>query len=301
MSKIISAIDVGSNAIRMMIASYDQGRITEIKKFRSPVRLGHDVFENGAISEKTMESAADAFIQFARLNRKYKVQAGRTVATSALREAKNKKQFIQFILERAHIKIEIIDGQEEAELIFQAVQNEIDLHHRNALLIDIGGGSVEVTLCQKAQIKVSQSFPVGTVRIIEQLKKRNLSEKSLKVLIGELAPPLCHYIEKNISSLPMDFAVGTGGNLECMARLKLDLLGKTPNSYLTLHELVEISEKISEMSLENRITKLELRPDRADVILPALLVVKCILRQAGVEKIHIPCVGLRDGILRSLI
>jgi len=285
----------------MMIASYQKGRIVEVKKFRSPVRLGQDVFRNGLISEQTLDAAAESFVQFAHLNRKYKVQRGRSVATSAVREAKNKNQFIKYILEKSHLQIEVIDGTEEAQLIFQAVQNEIDLQRKNVLLIDIGGGSVEVTLSQNSKMKSTQSFPMGTVRILDQLKKRKLSEEGLKVLIGNFMPPLSKYIEKNISGLPMNFAIGTGGNLECMARLKLDLLHKTPNNYLTLEELVEITKRLTKINQQTRIEKLGLRPDRADVIVPAILIVKTILRQAGIEKLHIPCVGLRDGLLWSLV
>ncbi len=301
MNQILSAIDVGSNAIRMMIAAHHNGRIVEIKKFRSPVRLGRDVFENGSITEQTFKEVAETFLQFAHLNRKYKVHHGRSVATSAAREAKNGQQLVKYILEKSHIKVEIIDGIEEAKLIFKAVQKEIDLEGRHALLIDIGGGSVEVSLAQNAKMKVTQSFPMGTVRILDQLKKRKLNEKSLKILIGDFMPPLSHFIEKNISGLPMDFAVGTGGNLECMARLKLDLLHKTPNNYLTLNELVAIVEQLMNISIQTRIDKLGLRPDRADVIVPAILVVKTIMRQSSIDKIHIPCVGLRDGLLWSLI
>ncbi len=301
MKQILSAIDVGSNAIRMMIAEHRDGRIIELKKFRSPVRIGHDVFKDGYISEKTIESVLDTFKQFAHLNRKYNVILGRSVATSATREAKNGHHLVKAILEKSHIKVEIIDGIEEAQLIFQAVEHQVDLKNKNALLIDIGGGSVEVTLSQNAKLKTTKSFPMGTVRILDQMKKRNLDEKSIKILIGDLMPPLANYVEKNISGLNIAFAVGTGGNLECMARLKMDLLNKTPNNYITLKELVEISEKLLKINQQTRIEKLGMRPDRADVIIPAILVVKTIMRQAGTEKIHIPCVGLRDGLLWGLV
>lgn len=301
MAQILSAIDVGSNAIRMMIAEYRDGRIIELKKFRSPVRIGKDVFKDGSISEKTIEDVLETFKQFAHLNLKYHVSLGRSVATSATREAKNGQQLIKSILESSHIKVEIIDGTEEANLIFNAVENAVDLKNKNAVLIDIGGGSVEVTLSKNAKLKSTKSFPMGTVRILDQLKKRKLAESSLKVLIGDLMPPLSNYIEKNFAGLNLDFAVGTGGNLECMARLKLDLLHKTPNTYLTLQELAGLSDKLLKIDLPARVEKLGLRPDRADVIVPAILVVKTIMRQTGVEKIHIPCVGLRDGLLWGLV
>lgn len=306
MKKIISAIDIGSNAMRMIIAEAnlnERGEIylRELKKIRSPIRLGKEVFLDQPISEKTLEESINTFIHFKNINQKYEVQSCRAVATSALREAKNKIDFIEKIEKHSGIKIELIDGIEEAQLIFLAVSKEIDLKTGSQVLIDIGGGSVEITFTEQGKRVESKSFPMGTVRILDQLIKRKLTEENLKVVMGDFIAPVSKYIESTPTNSKPSYAIGTGGNLECMARLKLDLLKKTPNSYITLNELVEICERLKGLSISDRIHKLNLRPDRADVILPAILIVKTIMRQSGVNKIVIPCVGLRNGILWSML
>lgn len=306
MKKIISAIDIGSNAMRMMIAEAqlsEQGEIhlRELKKIRAPVRLGKEVFLDQPISSKTIETSIETFIHFKNINQKYGVQQCRAVATSALREAKNKSQFIEKIEKHSGIKIELIDGIEEARLISLAVNKELDLTTGSQVLIDIGGGSVEITFTENGKTMDSKSFPMGTVRILDQLIQRKLTEDHLKVVIGDFITPISKYIENVPCENKASFAIGTGGNLECMARLKLDLLKKSPNTYVTLSELMEIYDKVRALSISDRIHKLNLRPDRADVILPAILVVKTIMRQASVNKIVIPCVGLRNGILWSML
>lgn len=297
----ISAIDIGSNAIRMIIGEIRDHQVRILKKFRSPVRLGADVFKDGVISESTLEKAEETFMQFADLNRKYNIKFCRAVATSATREAKNKTDFVHRIFTKSKIKIEVIDGTKEAELIFSAVKHEVALEQKNVILIDVGGGSVEITHCQKAKLAATQSFPLGTVRLLDELRRKKMNESNFKVIIGDHLSEVHDFIKSHLPHESFDFAVGTGGNLECMARLKLDLLKKTPNTYCTLDELMQISDGLLKMSVKDRIEKLRLRPDRADVIIPAILVVKSILRQTNTQKILIPCVGLRDGLMRSLV
>ncbi len=301
LNRKISAIDIGSNAIRMMIAQQEAGQLLPFKKYRSAVRLGADVFRDGIISEETLILAEEAFVHFAHLNAKYGVHHCRAVATSATREAKNGLEFASRLEKKSKIKLEIIDSLEEAKLIFAAVKHEIPLENKNALLIDVGGGSVEVTHVANSHIQVSQSFPLGTVRLLEILQQKKMKESHLKVVLGDHLESLNHFIQKSLTGLNLEFAIGTGGNLDCMARLKLDLLKKTPNTYCTLEELHEISERLLQTSTKDRIEKWHLRPDRADVIVPAILVVKTIMRQCSLQKIMIPCVGLREGILWSML
>jgi exopolyphosphatase/guanosine-5'-triphosphate,3'-diphosphate pyrophosphatase len=301
MSQIVSAIDIGSNAIRMILAELDSGQIRPLKKFRAAVRLGADVFRQGFISEQTLGLAEETFIHLAHLNKKYDVRHCRAVATSATREAQNKQEFVERIEKISNIKLEIIDSSEEAQLIFSAVKHEVPLENKNVLLIDVGGGSVELTHVDNGQLIVTQSFPLGTVRLLEALHKKKMTETHFKIILGDHLNSLDMFIQKNLSSLNLEFAIGTGGNLECMSRLKLDLLKKTPNTYCTLDELNEISEQLFATSTKDRIEKWHLRPDRADVIVPAVLVVKIILRQCSLQKILTPGVGLRDGILWSML
>lgn len=301
MHSCLSAIDMGSNAIRLIVGEVRDRHLRTIKKFRAPVRLGRDVFRTGKISDQTVREALEAFSEFAAINERYGVVACRAVATSAVREAQNGAEFVARVRKESGITIEIIDGIEEARLIHLAVQREVDLSKKRIMLIDIGGGSVEVTFSENGMMSATQSFPMGTVRILQKLSERKLNERDLKVIMGEFLQPLGHYIESHAtSSQPVEWAVGTGGNLECMGRLKVELLKRSPPTLVSLAELAEITARLEKLSLKDRIEKLELRPDRADVIVPALVLVKTILRQSGIKKILIPGVGLRDGILWSL-
>lgn len=296
----ISAIDIGSNAIRMIVGEVRDQRLRIVKKYRAPVRLGKDVFKSGTISEETLHQAEEAFGRFVEINRKYRIHHCRAVATSAVREAKNKDAFLNRMHRASKIGVEIIDGIEEARLIHTAVQREVDLSRKRILLIDVGGGSVEVTFSENGLMSATQSFPMGTVRMLQMLSERKLDEKGLKIVMGEFIQPLSHYIESHVGPSRVELAVGTGGNLECMGKMKIQLLHRTPNTLVSLSELVEISRRLEAMSVQDRVQKLDLRPDRADVIVPAVLLVKTILRQAGVDKILIPGVGLRDGLLWSV-
>ncbi len=294
----ISAIDIGSNAMRMIIGEVVLHRVYVIKKVRASVRLGHDVFLDGKISEQTLSQAQKALKEFSSLNKKFKVRKCLAVGTSALREAKNRQEFVKKVFGKSRIRVSIINGTKEAGLIFKAVAQEVDLTDKKVALIDIGGGSVEVTICRGEKIVSTQSFPLGTVRLLETLNKQHLSEDELPAVIKKLTGPLLKFMRKNQKG-QLDFAVGTGGNLEAMARLKTYLLKKTPNTFLTLKELEALTKILRRYTVKQRILKLGLRPDRADVIIPAIMVVKTILRQSGADRLVIPCVGLRDGLLTS--
>lgn len=296
----LSAIDIGSNAIRMIIGEVRDQRLEILRKLRAPVRLGKDVFRQGKISAETMREAEQAFVRFRQLNEEMSISHCRAVATSAVREATNRDEFEKRIFKKSGIRIETIDGIEEARLVHFAVQREVDFSKKRIMLIDIGGGSVEITFSEKGLMSASQSFPMGTVRMLQMLEQRKLTEKDLKVIMGEFVTPLSGFLDSHTGQSPTEWAVGTGGNFECMGKLKVQLLGKSPATLVSLNELVEISHRLQKMSIKERIEKLKLRPDRADVILPAIMLVKTILRQAGLGKILIPGVGLRDGLLWSL-
>jgi exopolyphosphatase/guanosine-5'-triphosphate,3'-diphosphate pyrophosphatase len=296
----IAAIDIGSNAIRMILAEQGPQGLHTLKKFRFPIRLGADVFATGRISGKNLRESARTFKKFRELAKELKVTHLRAVGTSALRESQNGKAFVELIRRKSGIRIEIIDGVEEAKLIHTAVRREVNLENNNALLIDIGGGSVELTFSEKSLMSATQSFPFGTVRTLERLKKSKWTEAQLGLVIGEYLNTLSHFIHSHASTLKFDFAIGTGGNLETLGKLKPMLLGSQQVTSITATELTEMVGKIARFSIADRIEKLKLRPDRADVILPAALVVQAILRQANIERLLIPHVGLKDGLLWSV-
>ncbi|XGC81659.1 hypothetical protein ACES2L_04085 [Bdellovibrio bacteriovorus] len=304
MLRRVSAIDIGSNAIRMMIADISQDpspAIHVVKRFRAAVRLGHDVFTAGIITPATMDIAKATFRRYAETNKELNVETCRAVATSACREAKNRQEFVEEIFKSSNIKIDVIDGTEEGRLIHLAVRKELNLDSKRSMLIDIGGGSVEVSFSDGDKMTATKSFPMGTVRILENLTKRQLNESHLNIIMGEFLGELGEHIYKNSDHDPVDFAIGTGGNLECLGKLKVQLLNTSPHSFLTLMELTQIIEKLKTFKVKERIEVLKLRPDRADVIIPAAMLVQTIMRQAEVQKILIPGVGLRDGIAWSML
>ncbi len=297
----LSAIDIGSNAIRLIIAEKTAESFRVVKKYRIPIRLGKDVFHRGEISGKTMKESSRAFEKIAEIHRRWNILKYSAVATSAVREAQNQNEFVSEIKRKSGIQIQVIDGVLEANYIHNAIIHELDLSQRRAVLIDVGGGSVEVTFSEHAKMLTTKSFRMGTVRLLEHLNKRNLKEKDFKIVLGDFIQPLSQYIGTFKSDHELDIAVGTGGNIECMGKLRLQLLGKSPTNYVLLSELVEIADIVGKLSIKDRVEKLHLKPDRADVIIPALLLVKTILTQTGVEKILVPGVGLRDGLLWSLV
>jgi exopolyphosphatase / guanosine-5'-triphosphate,3'-diphosphate pyrophosphatase len=297
----LAAIDVGSNAIRLVLASHSPSGMKDIKKYRTPIRLGADVFAKGKISGKNLKDSARAFQKFRQVLNKAKIHSVRAVGTSALREAKNKSAFVELIRRKSGIQVEIIDGIEEARLVYLAVKKQIHLEDYDCLLIDIGGGSVELTFSDRGMSSSDQSFPFGTVRTLQKLKAKKLNERQIRLIIGEYIHSFSHFISSHNAGRKIDFAVGTGGNLEALGRMKTKLLKKSSRTSITISELNLIIEKLSRMSIQERISKLKLRPDRADVILPAALITQSCMRLAGIERILIPYVGLKDGILWTMI
>jgi exopolyphosphatase/guanosine-5'-triphosphate,3'-diphosphate pyrophosphatase len=297
----LAAIDIGSNAIRMIIAERTQHEMKILKKFRFPIRLGADVFEKGRISNKNLKEAAKTFENFKELSAEYHVHKIKAVGTSALREAQNQKEFVDLIFEKSQIQIEVIDGVEEAKIIHTAVKNELDLDQHRALLIDIGGGSVELTFSENSLMTATQSFPFGTVRTLEALKKKHAGENQLSLIVGEFVTPLSHFLSSQPGTQKLEFAVGTGGNVETLGKLKPLLLSRNARTFLSFEDLSQMIELIKKTSYKDRIEKWDLRADRADVILPAALVVQTVMRQASLSKILIPYVGLKDGLLWEMV
>lgn len=295
-----AAIDVGSNAIRMVISDWDGKKFQAIHKYRFPIRLGAEVFEKGKISGKIIRASARTFQKFAQVAKKYDTRTIRAVGTSALREAKNQTAFVELVWRKSGIHIEVVSGIKEAGLIYRAVQKEVGLKNHNALLVDIGGGSVELTFVENGKPTATKSFPFGTVRTLENMKKRNLTEDQIGIVIGDYIKPLSEFILKHQLAKPLEFAVGTGGNFETLGKLKAQLIGKLSKSELSDTELDMIIQKLKATPMKERIEKMDLRPDRADVVIPAALIVQAVLKQASIQQLLIPGVGLKDGILWSL-
>lgn len=297
----LAAVDIGSNAIRLVIGQIDDhGDISVLKKFREPVRLGEDVFSKGEISEKTSEKALAAFIRFRNRIKEGQIKHVRAVATSALREAKNRDEFIASVKKASGLSIEVIDGLEEGRLIYSAVSHRVNLNDKVALLIDIGGGSVELTVVDHGARKATQSFKMGTVRILQLIQQRGLKEGSARLVIDELMGPAREFIAKQTEKFHIDIAVGTGGNFETLGKLRVALLHKNSIFSMYSSEVADLAAHLETMSLKERIQFLRLRPDRADVIVPAAHLTRAVMDAAQTEVLVIPYVGLRDGILTEM-
>lgn len=297
----ISAIDVGSNAMRMAIGEVDERwQVRVIENVRLPVRLGGDVFGEGILQGRTIRQTEEAFLRFKHLAETHDVQRLRAVATSAAREAVNGALLIDRIRRTSGIELEIISGEEEARLIHRAVVHALRLKKKRTLLIDIGGGSVEVTVSNGQSIISTESYNMGTVRLLEKLDEVKKFRQPFGKLVREYAEAARYRIERDLGDEKIQVCAGTGGNVEEIGRLRQKLFKGESDRLITLPELEKLIERLSEMSVSERMRRLGLRPDRADVILPAAIVLHMVAREAGVKQIAIPNVGLKDGILLDL-
>jgi exopolyphosphatase/guanosine-5'-triphosphate,3'-diphosphate pyrophosphatase len=297
----VAAIDVGSNAIRLAIGTVGpEGKLTVLTNRRASVRLGRDVFRSGKLSVALQEQAIEAFLAFQRSIKEFKVSSYRAVATSALRDANNGAAFIARVKTSTGLHLETISGDEEARLIHLAVKSTVPLSQGTSLLMDIGGGSVEITLVHRGNVYFSDSVNMGTVRMLEMVQGKKLSPLVLKRLIRQYANRIQRQVKRGLSRTVVSRMIGTGGNLDTLGELRRKLLKKKDSSFIKREELSRLYNILSAMSLEERISTLELRPDRADVIIPAMALVLGVMEQAQVKTLLIPKVGLREGILLDL-
>lgn len=298
----IGAIDIGSNAIRFAIGSVgpDQ-KLTIQENVREAIRLGKDVFTQGSISDETIGRAKEAFIKFRNISLEHKVGLMRAVGTSALREASNNQEFIDKVYQASDIKVSIIDGGEEARLVTLAVAKEVDFRKKLALAVDIGGGSIEISLVSDGDIILSDSLKMGTVRLLQLLEEKKRGRKIFNKLVSGYVEGVRRQVEEELGSRKVDLCIGTGGNIEALGNLRTSLLGKEDKTFVKVDELDSLIEHLQSLSYEERIDQLKLRADRADVIIPASIIIQQIVRQVGVKHLTIPHVGLKEGVLLDMV
>jgi len=283
-----AAIDIGSNAVRLLFSQvFENGKDVTFKKdalFRVPLRLGDDVFVNKKISKEKISSLIDTMIAFKHLIKAYKPADYMACATSAMREAANRKEILKKIKKETGITLEIIDGKKEADIIYSnQIAEKLD-KKGNYLYIDVGGGSTELTLISKSRIISSQSFNIGTVRF---LKKKDLKSEWTKME---------KWLKENAGLYTSIDGIGSGGNINKMFRMS----GIKDGEPVLLKDIKKIFNELKTYSLEERITKMGLRPDRADVIIPAANIFISVMKWAKIKKLYVPQVGLSDGIIHIL-
>lgn len=302
MPATLAAIDIGSNAIRLSIGRIENDRtVTVTDNYREAVRLGRDVFTKHSISEEAMDAAVNAFKRFREIIDRNSVTFTRAVATSALREAMNSDSFNDNVSNASGIDIDIINAEEEARLIHLAVSEKVNLKNRTALLIDIGGGTTEVTLTVDGSILATESFRLGSVRLLQLLEDKKQGEKKFNLLVEEYVEAAQRRLKKEISGRKIELCVGTGGNIEALADLKKDILSKEKNGSFSADDLNSILKKLMSLSFEDRVQQLRLRPDRADVIIPASIILREIVKVAGIAEVLVPDVGLKEGLIIDMV
>ncbi len=285
----LAAVDIGSNAIRMQISNvvFYNGKFT-IKKLeyvRFPLRLGKDVFEKGHITPPLEQKFLKLMQAFQILIELYDVEAYRICATSALRESANGREIVEKIKQEVGLKIDIIDGQEEANLINKAITKYLD--EKAYLHIDVGGGSTELTLYKNYEKIAIESFPMGSVRLMN-----TVNSPGIWLSIED-------WLEKHLrrDMYPIT-AIGTGGNINKLYELANKKSKKSKS--MTLAEVTQVQDEVSAMSMDERMNNLMLNPDRADVIIPAAEIYLHVMRKAKSKKIIVPDVGLKDGMIETL-
>lgn len=289
--KKYAAIDIGSNAIRLLIANIiiEKNNPPQFKKsslIRVPIRLGADAFVKGIISDANRQRMHDAMEAFKLLMKVHKVEKYKACATSAMREAKNGTEIANEILNKTGIEIDIINGKEEAAIIFSTDLNALIKSDKSYLYVDVGGGSTEFTLFSKGNIVASKSFRMGTVRLLNNTKTEN------KVIFNDVE----EWIKANTHTLGKIALIGSGGNINKLYKMSGRTIGK-PLSYIFLNAQYKF---LKNMSYDERISELSLNPDRADVIIPATKIYLSAMKWSGATKIHVPKIGLSDGIIKSL-
>lgn len=289
------AIDLGSNAMRAIIARRVGSELMVIKNFRVPLRLGEDVFNGGFISAKKMEETENAFIELFHSFAAYGVTEVRCMATSAMRDAMNGPVLVEKILKYTGIEIEIIRGKEEANVICEAVKSQLDFREHDVMLMDIGGGSTELTLIKNGEIIGVKSFNVGTVRLLHYKNQIELEKK----INFELERMLV-FIREHFGKKKPDFFVGTGGNLRRIGKIRKKTLGRPTSQLATFSEISHMEDIILSMSYIDRIRGLELTENQADVILPATMLTQKLMQKLKITEILLPKVGLKEGILLSM-
>jgi exopolyphosphatase/guanosine-5'-triphosphate,3'-diphosphate pyrophosphatase len=277
-----------------------QGEYKVIHSERASVRLGQDSFELGAFRDETIELASRTFAAFRETLNTRRIVGLRAVATSATREAANTKQLVDAVRSASGIELEVIDGLEEAQLMFGAITATRDLKGQSALLIDMGGGSVEITVAVNGGAVGAETLPLGPVRLLCGLRKRGLTESAVHQLLEPHAYAVEHLLRAELNNGKVDIAFGAGGSLEALGALRPQMLNKPKIYKLQIGDLETLIPMLLSLSVEERMDQLGLRNDRADVIAIAAIVLHALMDEADVQRIVLPGLGIKDGILKQL-
>ena len=285
----LAAIDIGSNAARLLITevieqhSFDP-KFNKLNLIRVPLRLGFDVFENGLISDEKTTMLIQTLKAFRHLINAYEVDAIKACATSAMRDAKNSDKIIAIIKKETGLDVEVITGEMEANLVYENhIAENMDKDH-SYMYIDVGGGSTEVSIFGNGKLTAKKSFNIGTIRLLKNGVSENVWDE------------MKEYIKQSTKSHKDIVSIGSGGNINKVFSLSKKKDGKP----LHIELLRDYYKELSSFSVADRINNYGLRADRADVIVPALLIYINAMRWANSEQIYVPKIGLADGLIHHL-
>lgn len=286
-----AAIDIGSNAVRLLIKHVEEDsngvpHFSKVLLLRIPLRLGFDVFAMGKISEQKEKNLIRLMKSYRHIMKIYDVDSYRACATSAMRDAANGMQIIKYIRKKTDIKIDIIDGQEEARMIYNNHIEQLEDRTGNYMYVDVGGGSTEINLLSQGELVCSRSYNIGTLRILNQAVK----DSEWQRLKDDMAALALSYSQINI--------IGSGGNINKLYRLadKKDKKQKR----MTVDTLRQLYDSLKVLTVEERMEQYGLKPDRADVIVPAGTIFLTIADLIQAAFIYVPVIGLSDGIIDNL-
>ena len=287
--KKFAAIDIGSNAVRLLISTITEpdNKPVTFKKtslVRVPIRLGQDVFTKSYISDQSSQRMIDTMKAFGLLMKSHNIEAYRACATSAMRDAKNGRAIAEKISKECNIDIDIIDGTDEAAIIAATDLHALVDDNKTYLYVDVGGGSTEFTLFSEGKTIASKSFKLGTVRILNH----TISEET-----WQEAEEWVKSVTKPYSRIEM---VGSGGNINNIFKSSNKKVGK-PLSFFYLSSYFQL---LNSLTFEERITELSMNEDRADVIIPATKIYLSAMKWSRSKSVHVPKIGLVDGIIKSL-
>lgn len=284
----IAAIDIGSNAVRMLIcyviSSGDEYVFQKNSYLRLPIRLGEDSFKNGIISNDKIILLTNAILSFKYIMKVHGVKEYKIYATSALRESKNSKEVISIVKKNTGLNIDLITGLKEAKIISKGNFHDIIEYNKTFLYVDVGGGSTEFSILRKGNDKISRSFKIGTVRLLN-----NLVDDSMLMDIK-------NWLKSNLNNDDKIKLFATGGNINKIQSMTGSKSGK-PISYLSIKDL---SNTLIKFNYQERMMEFNLSPDRADVIIPALKIFITTMEFVKANKIFVPKVGLVDGMIYEI-
>lgn len=299
----VGIVDMGSNAIRFLVAEAAGTTVSILENHRLPARLGRDVFHTGQIPDPTLADTVDAFRRFRATCDRLSVQHIRAIATSAMRDARNRDLLIDRVREACGIEIEVISGTQEAYLLKLGVEAKVDLRSGRSLLVDVGGGSVEIVIVENGQVTNADSYRLGALRMLEALRDSESSNESFVELLHKHMRSLERRIVDRFETRQFDRYIAVGGNVDSLTDLIHARLGARQKDGVDCCSLQELGQEVADlatMTVEQRMERRALKPDRADTILPAGVVYVRLGQLAGVDRVLVPRIGIKEGLLQEV-